>query len=260
MSLIESDTYSLSLTKARDDSSYSTDAPNYLPDPENLKRATRWQVRDSDSAVRIVQSRQTPEVSSTATVALDVKSEIIHVHTEIHIDVRHRDLRELRCTVCNGVVGIPMLHLSGYPNPLVGSLLGDEYVWRLPEPIRGAHTASIDYVWTLEPSREDIDLPLALPTDGLESLEIRTHGTDIVNIAGDDTLRRKYSEDFKAAWYTNEPPSQVALQIPQSLSHHQTQTPFICLVETHVAPSVVKSSTTVFFETSPQSVQFSVPG
>ena len=259
VSLIESDTYSLSLTKAKDDSGYLVDAPNHLSVSENLKRATRWQVPDSDSAVRIVQSRQTPEVSSTATVALNVKDEIIHVHTEIHIDVRHRDLRELRCTVCDGVVGIPMLHLSGYPNPLMGSLLGDEYVWRLPEPIRGPHTASIDYVWTLEPLPEDIDLPLALPTDGLESLEIRTHGTDIISVAGDDTLRRKYSKDFKAAWYTNQPPSQVTLQIPQSLSQHQTQTPLICLVETHVAPSVIKSSTTAFFETSPESVQFSVP-
>ena len=261
VSLIESDTYSLSLTKAKDDSSYSIVAPNRLSDPENPERATSWRVSDSDSdsAVRIVQSRQTQEVSSTATVTLDVEGELIHVHTEIHIDVRHRDLRELRCTACDGVVGIPMLHLSGYPNLLTGSLLGDEYVWRLPEPIRSPHTASIDYMWTLEPSREDIDLPLALPTDGLESLEIRTHGTEFISVVGDDTLRRKYSEDFKAAWYTNDPPSQVALQIPQPLSHHQTQTPIICLVETHVGPSAVKTSSTAFFEASPQSVQFSVP-
>jgi len=129
----------------------------------------------------------------------------------------------------------------------------------LPEAIRDQHTASLDYLWTPEPGSDNNRLPLVLPSQGLESLEISTNDPDVISLADDEVLHRKFSRQFKATWYTNEHPTHVALHLPQALHVHRSDVPSICLVETHIDPATVNTTTTAFYETPPQTVLFRVP-
>lgn len=259
VSLVESDVYSLSMADANNDSPFSIMPPGQMPGNEKLERATTWSVGTPRTSVRIRRTLQTQEVNSVATVALDVRFDSVHVRTEIDIDVRHRDLRELRFTAPDGVIP-PSLQLSTLEDDLVPSeISGDEIVWQLPEAIRGKHTATIDYVWAPESSGADNRLPLVLPSRGLSSLTIGTDIPDVLSVVEDDSLHRRFSRRFRAAWSTDEFRRDVALHIPVALQLHQAHEPAICLVESDIDPFNVRTTTTAIYETKPRSVLFRVP-
>ncbi len=258
LSLVESDTYSLSLTRATDGSSFDMASSRTLVTPQDSSRVTSWQVRDSGSLVRVQESRQTQEISSKAVVALNAERGSIQVHTEISINVKHRDLRELRFTAADGI--IPTLKLGGQPEPLpTVKLDGDEFVWQLPEAIRGEHTASLSYLCTPDPTAVEVRLPLVLPASGLESLIVGTEIPQVIDVVHDENIRPVYQERFEAAWYSDEPLTELLLSIPQALRHHQPSLPSICLVETHIGPVNVSTTTTAVYESRPRNVLFSVP-
>ena len=258
VSLIETDTYSLSLTNGDDGSLFSMVPYRQTPSHENVERATTWLVNDSRSSVRIRHMPQIQEVSSTAVVALDAVRDSVSVHTEISINVLHRDLRELRFTVPDGVE--PTVRLSDHEDPLPRPEVNDgERVWQLPEAIRGQHLVSIDYHWTPESGADDIRLPLVLPSLGLGSLIIGTNIPDILSVVEDKTLRQQYSRTFQAAWSTSESRTDIAVRVPKALRHHRPRVPSICLVQSRINPSNVWTTTTAVYEVPPPTVLFRVP-
>ena len=257
VSLVESDTYSLSLTSGHDDSLFSMVPDRQSAQREHPERTTTWLVDESGSSVRIRQTPQTQEVSSTAVVALDVRRKGIKVHTEVDLNVRYQDLRELRLYVPDGVE--PRVKLSNYEGPLPRTETSDdERVWQLPEAIRGRRSVSIDYYWTPASEVDSNRLPLVLPSQGLESLVIGTNIPDVLSLVEDETLRQCFSGDFQAAWSTGEFRRDAAINIPQSLLHHQSRLPSVCLVQTRVNPSNVWTTTTAVYEKTPATVLFRV--
>ncbi len=258
VSLIESDTYSLSLTNGDADSLFSMAPYRQTPRHESVERATTWLINDSRSVVRIRQTPQIQEVSSTAVVALDAVRDSIYVHTEINLNVRHRDLRELRFTVPDGVE--PTVRLSNHEDPLPRPEVNDgERVWQLPEAIRGQHSVLIDYHWTPRSEVDDNRLPLVLPSLGVGSLIIGTNIPDVLSVVEDKTLRQQYSRRFQAAWSTSESRTDVAIRVPQALRHHRSLVPSICLVQTRINPLNVWTTTTAVYEETPPTVLFRVP-
>ncbi|MCH2203706.1 MAG: hypothetical protein MK102_17190 [Fuerstiella sp.] len=258
VSLVESDTYSLSLTDATSDTAFSIVPPRQFTGQENLQRITMWRVNESGSSVRIRQSRQTQEVSSQAVIALEANQDSIYVRTEITINVRHRDLQELTFTAPDGVD--PVLQLSGrdVPEP-PGDVDGDEITWQLPEAIRGEHKATIKYFWTPDLESDDHQLPLVLPASGVDSIAIGTNAPKILSVVEDESFHRQFSPEFRTAWSTNEIRRYVRLRIPQPLLHRQIHEPSICLVQTYIGSANVTTTTTVIYENPPETVLFRVP-
>lgn len=258
VSLIESDMFSLSLSSARDGRSFDMIPSQRLVTPDAPGRTTKWLVNESGSRVRVEPSLQTQEVSSSAVVGLDAERDSILVHARIDINVQHRDLPELRFTADDEVQ--PSLTFSDESTALpLPERDGDEFVWQLPEPIRGQHTVSVRYRWAPRQNKEPVQLPLILPSSGLESLIIGTRIPDVVSVVNDGSIPQIIQEQFEAAWYSEEPLAEVELEIPQNLQRHQPQLPSICLVETQIGPVNVTTTTTLFYESRPDDVLFNVP-
>ncbi|MCH2210413.1 MAG: hypothetical protein MK110_03865 [Fuerstiella sp.] len=258
VSLTESDTYSLSMTDTLGNNAFSFVPPRQLPGQENLQRVTVWRVNESGRSVRIRQLRQTQEVSSRAVVALEANQDSIYVCTELTINVRHRDLQKLTFTAPDGID--PVLQLIGRAAPEPpGDVDGDQITWQLPEPIRGEHKATIKYFWTPAAESDDYQLPLVLPSSGVDSIIIGTNAPKVLSVVQDDSLYRQFSSDFRTAWSTKEIRRYVRLRIPEPLLHRQIHEPLICLVQTYIGSANVTTTTTVIYEKPPEAVIFQVP-
>lgn len=257
VSLVESDTYSLLLTNAEDARGFSRYQSRDLNVPGDASRVTSWLVSKSGSAVHVDLALQKQEVSSTAVVALDDDLGAIRVHTEVEIDVRHRDLSELRFKAAKKV--FPVLTLKGESEPLQRYQLdGDEFVWQLPNAIRGRHTFLLGYLLTPDSSPE-VRLPLVLPSNGLKSLTVATNIPEVIRLVDDESVQLVSPGKFVAAWRCDENLDSVLLTIPDRLDDQQSQPPSICLVNTHVGPVNITTTTSVFYQETPGRVAFNVP-
>lgn len=258
VSLVESDMYSLSLTSAHDGRSFGLVPSSRLTTPDSPNRTTNWLVKESGSRVRVEESLQTQEISSSAVVGLDVERDNIQVHTIIDMNVLHSDLRELRFTAYDSA--IPTLTLGegtdALPKP---ELDGDKFVWQLPEPMRGQHRLSLRYLWTPPTGTDNVRLPLILPASGVDSLIIGTRIPDVISVIPEDAILPVHQDQFVEAWNSDDALTAVGLHIPQALSQHQPQLPSICLVETQIGPVNVTTTTTLFYDVVPESVEFSLP-
>lgn len=257
VTLLESDDYSLRLTRPDGQSPFLMIPPRRLNASGEQDRVTSWLVNESGSRVRLQQTRQTQEISAAAVFLLEPASvpDSIHVSARFDISVRHRDLTELRLTIPDDVV--PTVRPVGSPVPLTqGRTAGTETVWALPEGARRRLTVQVDYQWTPQNETDVQMLPLVLPSQGLQSIRIGTQDPHLLRVAADADWRQVFSEEFAAAWQVSEFRPGVAIDVSGLIRRRQDSHPDVILVRSEVSEEAVISTTTAMYSQVPRHVLF----
>ena len=261
VTLLESDEYSLSLTEDDGKTPFEVALPRDLSTLEEVARTTFWLVNESGRRVQLRRTRQTQEISATAVVSLE-QSEVrgaIQVESRFEINVRHRDLSELRLAVPDGI--LPTVEIDGQQEALgQGRESGNETVWTLANATARRLAVRVSYPWM--PQTQQDRLPLVLPSQGLESVTIGTNVPGLIRVNGDEDegFQLTSSRDFVAAWQAEGFQTDAPLDVSALIrGARRDGPPNVVLRQTRISPQSLISTTTAVYSKAPRLVQFRVP-